>query len=97
MLYLIHHKVRGTPTFDVAEKIQIGTEVGWIIPTSGHRAYPSKVWLLSDFVDTAQPLAEDLRDHYAVNNAALGYTGARTNARGKIEIEGKSLLRKLGL
>jgi len=39
-MYLILHKVRGEPAFDVAEPIQIGDEEGWIIPTSGHRAYP---------------------------------------------------------
>lgn len=38
--YLILHKVRGEPAFDVAEKLMIGGEEGWIIPTSGHRAYP---------------------------------------------------------
>ena len=38
--YLIAHLVRGSPAFDIAEQIQIGDEVGWIIPTSGHRAYP---------------------------------------------------------
>jgi hypothetical protein len=39
--YLILHKVRGTAAFDIAEQIQIGDEMGWIIPTSGHRAYPA--------------------------------------------------------
>lgn len=38
--YLIAHLVRGEPAFDVAIKFQIGDEEGWIIPTSGHRAYP---------------------------------------------------------
>lgn len=38
--YLILHKVRGEPAFDIAEKLMIGDEEGWIIPTSGHRAYP---------------------------------------------------------
>lgn len=41
-LYLILHKVRGEPAFDIAENI--GSEEDgdlWIIPTSGHRAYPS--------------------------------------------------------
>lgn len=38
--YLIAHIVRGEPAFDVAIKLQIGDEEGWIIPTSGHRAYP---------------------------------------------------------
>lgn len=40
-MHLILHKVRGKPAFDVAEKLQIGDEEGWIIPTSGHRAYPA--------------------------------------------------------
>lgn len=39
-LFLIAHKVRGEPAFDVATRVQIGEEEGWIIPTSGHRAYP---------------------------------------------------------
>lgn len=39
--YLILHKVRGEPAFDIAIKLDIGDEQGWIIPTSGHRAYPS--------------------------------------------------------
>lgn len=38
--YLILHRVRGEPAFDIATKLQIGDEEGWIIPTSGHRAYP---------------------------------------------------------
>jgi hypothetical protein len=39
-LYLILHKVRGEPAFDIAQRLMIGEEEGWIIPTSGHRAYP---------------------------------------------------------
>lgn len=38
--YLIAHIVRGEPAFDIAIPLQIGDEEGWIIPTSGHRAYP---------------------------------------------------------
>lgn len=46
--YLILHKVRGGPAFDVAERLElpagpdslVGEDI-WIIPTSGHRAYPS--------------------------------------------------------
>lgn len=36
-LYLIAHLVRGQPAFDIAEEIEPDL---WIIPTSGHRAYP---------------------------------------------------------
>ena len=38
--YLIAHLVRGEPAFDIAHRLQIGDEEGWIIPTSGHRAWP---------------------------------------------------------
>lgn len=47
--YLIAHLVRGSPTFDIAEQIEIGDELGWIIPTSGHRAYPYWFCLLAQF------------------------------------------------
>ena len=42
-LYLIAHKVRGAPAFDIAERmpeLDEGDDLGWIIPTSGHRAHP---------------------------------------------------------
>jgi uncharacterized protein involved in type VI secretion and phage assembly len=65
-LYLIAHKVRGEPAFDVAIKLQIGSEEGWIIPTSGHRAYP--YWhdelVMEDAETGAMP--PELRDHYEV-------------------------------
>jgi hypothetical protein len=51
MSYLILHKVRGEPAFDIADKLQIGDEEGWIIPTSGHRAYPYSAWNLDDLAD----------------------------------------------
>ncbi len=43
--YLILHKVRGEPAFDVAIRCEdMGTPSDpgpwWIIPTSGHRAFP---------------------------------------------------------
>jgi hypothetical protein len=79
MTYLILHKVRGEPAFDIAEKMQIAGEEGWIIPTSGHRAYPYQKWHLEDLIDvsTDEPicsnhnLAEieiptDWPDHYQI-------------------------------
>ena len=39
-LFLIMHKVRGELAFDVAQRVAIGDEDVWFIPTSGHRAYP---------------------------------------------------------
>lgn len=79
-LYLIAHKVRGQATFDVAEKLQIGQEEGWIIPTSGHRAYPFVTIELSSLVSAAYPhpdmsyesicrdIPADLPDHYSAND-----------------------------
>ena len=88
-LYLIAHKVRGEPAFDVAQKMICPhcdnfNEVGcaecdheghwWIIPTSGHRAYP--FWdILLDSIEfegdgnycLSTELTEmptELRDHY---------------------------------
>ena len=76
-LYLIAHKVRGQPAFDIAERIQIGDEEGWIIPTSGHRAHPYRHWKMDDLydgsdMDMPQPTyvldnvdpPTDLPDHY---------------------------------
>jgi hypothetical protein len=50
-LYLILHRVRGEPAFDIASRLDIGSAGGWIIPTSGHRAYPYRWWSLEDLVD----------------------------------------------
>jgi len=84
-LYLILHKVRGEPAFDVAQKIVIGGEEGWIIPTSGHRAYPSQWFELGIILPMFQGYEIDpnLPDHYDVKRdetpmidqmrAALGF------------------------
>jgi hypothetical protein len=42
--FLILHKVRGEPQFDVAERTTIGYEDVWVLCTCGHRAYPYRVW-----------------------------------------------------
>lgn len=44
-LYLIAHLVRGAPAFDIASQIETDSETIWIIPTSGHRAWP--YWQMS--------------------------------------------------
>lgn len=83
-LYLILHKVRGEATFDVAQKIMIGEEEGWIIPTSGHRAYPTMDWKLKSICDgNGEPLVEfmlkeatpppDWPDHYDTKRDSTQY------------------------
>jgi hypothetical protein len=70
-LYLILHKVRGEPAFDIAMKIMIGDEEEWIIPTSGHRAYPYHTWPLENETRTYADLASmnttwaNHPDHYS--------------------------------
>jgi hypothetical protein len=80
-LYLIFHKVSGEPAFDVAEKTQIGNEEGWIIPTSGHRAYP--VWSeeLSKLTDGhVMPVIPDgWPDHYQEAERAVAKKGTGLN------------------
>jgi len=53
-LYLVAHVVRGAPAFDIARRCDsMGTadDPGpwWIVPTSGHRAYP--YWYLPLYMD----------------------------------------------
>lgn len=79
--YLILHRVRGEPAFDIA--IEIEKDM-WIIPTSGHRAYPAWTWSLEDLADISdinnsgfhnKPyqfdtscIPEDWPDHYSAND-----------------------------
>lgn len=51
--YLVLHKVRGLPAFDIAIRCDdMGTPLDpgpwWIIPTSGHRARPYQWWVMAD-------------------------------------------------
>lgn len=93
--YLILHKVRGEPAFDIAEKLDVeGDEEIWIIPTSGHRAYPYKCWALSElegdvgqyyFEHVVHELPADWPDHY------------QTKALKEPSIGAASLLQAIGL
>ena len=68
-LYLIVHKVRGQVAIDVAQRVVIGDEDVWLIPTSGHRAYPFSYQPLGDSAERMTEFAngeewEALPDHY---------------------------------
>lgn len=78
--FLVLHKVRGEPAFDIATKLMIGDEEGWIIPTSGHRAYP--YWQISfqdmnemecardgGMFDRLPPMPPNWPDHYATKSS----------------------------
>ena len=82
-LYLIAHRVRGQPAFDVATRMECPLctqedgdipgchecdDLGyrWIIPTSGHRAYPYN-WAYYEFdhlLPPGNPMPPSLPDHY---------------------------------
>lgn len=72
-LYLIAHKVRGKAAFDIAIQMTVEDcpdEVFWIIPTSGHRAYPwwhheLDMGFAIDDILAELPMPADLPDHYA--------------------------------
>lgn len=71
-LFLIAHKVRGELAFDVASQIADGTLTDpgpwWIIPTSGHRAYPFWSTPLLALNVPLLAVPGDLRDHYAARD-----------------------------
>lgn len=84
--HLILHKVRGLPAFDIAEQIEVvvdgETETWWIIPTSGHRAYPwwtsqiaTETFVeegcitLSDSCIHIPDMPQNWPDHYPYNSA----------------------------
>lgn len=67
-LYLIAHKVSGQPAFDVAiqlEGVNDDGDIIWIIPTSGHRAYPFHAEPLEKDLDRyVEAMPHNLPDHY---------------------------------
>lgn len=85
-LYLVAHKVRGEPAFDVATRVPCpicsgependpdesggcvecdSTGYWWIVPTSGHRAYPFHAEPLKKDLDRyAEAMPFGLPDHY---------------------------------
>ncbi len=65
MPFLILHKVRGRPAFDIAIRVTIGEEEAWIIPTSGHRAYPYQAWSIDDLC--IEGMYDNGGNHY-INN-----------------------------
>lgn len=96
-LFLIAHKVRGEAAFDVA--IEMERESGerwWIIPTSGHRAYP--FWshpmdaslFAINAMDFLSGMPADLRDHYSASDTFR-------NRKAPPKADAEALLKDLGL
>lgn len=84
MIYLIFHKVRGEPQFDIAE---LDDHCTYIVSSSGHAAYPMFVWPLHDVVPAwimkisrqIVHLREwhELQDHYHASDV-LARRGGKT-------------------
>lgn len=114
-LYLIAHKVRGQPAFDVAIQMEcphchgVGEPDGvdyegpacdecsyqgywWILPSTGHRAYPYMYKALDDLCITREnyPVPDDLRDFWNTPDIQIKDTEANLAA-------GRTLLETLGL
>jgi hypothetical protein len=67
-LYLISHRVRGELAYDVALRVhRSGGEELWLIPTSGHRAYPLAYKALAPVVDGMTECSDwsAVPDHYS--------------------------------
>src|SRR5262249_9298893 len=67
-LYLISHRVRGELAYDIALRIFLsGGQERWLIPTSGHRAYPLAYKALAPMVDGMTECAgwSAVADHYS--------------------------------
>ena len=72
-LYLIAHKVRGEPAFDIAIKMEMEDgEEWWIIPTSGHRAYPYWSQPMSKIIPDCPSMPASTPDHYEASPAPKG-------------------------
>lgn len=100
-LFLIAHKVRGLPAFDIAIQMEMEDGVWWILPSVGHRAYPYWWCELAKLGYTFQSdgsvpnlvpsMPSDLQDFFEVTTKPIRETAkADRNA-------GQSLLAKLGL
>lgn len=99
-LYLIAHKVRGQPAFDIAERIEIESDeadndITWIVSTSGHRAYPYWTKPLAEGIDKDElacvlglTIPSTIPDHYRT---------AADNRRVDVGQRGRDLLSSLGL
>ena len=67
-LYLIKHRVRDKVAYDVALRVfRSGGEELWLIPTSGHRAYPLAYKPLAPTMEGMTQCADwtAVPDHYS--------------------------------
>lgn len=69
--FLVLHKVRGAPSFDIAIRTEIAGEEAWILDTGGWRCFPHQSWPLTqlwfnrEYVPTEVELPDDLPDIFS--------------------------------
>lgn len=87
-LYLIAHKVRGETALDIAEPMEMADGTWWIIPTSGHRAYPYWTQRLATILndDIGDP-PQDLRDHYQITETVTRAAAKRQSVDSSPKLE----------
>ena len=81
-LYLIKHRVRDEIAFDVALRVLLSDgEERWLIPTSGHRAYPLAYKALGPIAGEMTECADwsAVPDHYS-GRAQVATLRARVTA-----------------
>ncbi len=99
--FLILHKVRGQPAFDIAERWEFDGEEGWIVSTSGHRAYPHTATRLDRILKHGcvgmfdERMSPDLPDHYASNSRPLAEDTYTVQAKAKGVLERLGLVKKV--
>lgn len=90
-LFLIAHKVRGEPAFDIAEQIEMPWGREWVIPTSGHRAHPyfhiglDKLLGVENILQVVGPMPTDLPDHYHISDYTNRATRPPRSAAPRLE------------
>src|SRR3974390_1176936 len=64
--YLVLHKVRGAPAFDVAINVSIAEQDAWVVSSSGHRCFPYWYASLKELFDgiTFPEMPEGIMDHF---------------------------------
>lgn len=101
-LFLIAHKVRGEPAFDIAQHLTCpkcegtddhcsqcdGAGHWWIIPTSGHRAFPYWHEQLDHCIDTLYIDGDPNRPHVPPDGLRDHYTTEREAAVDLIKVLG---------
>jgi hypothetical protein len=86
---------RGEPCDDFNENTRHPCDNGywWIIPTSGHRAYPCASWSIDELGLTVPDVPTALRDHYGAND--LDQYGPLEDDDDKVKVDIGAVLSKL--